>query len=207
MSRRKKDPLRELTDDGAAGPDPAQPVAGRPGRRGHPGQDPPGRRRRRRLPGRGPRRRPPLRRRRLPPGRPLQRRGPGRPDAPPRRRAAADLRPGGPRADRGRGRPGADPRGRRHRDLVALDPAAGAPRGPRRPAAGLDLHHPARPPRVRLQLPAHPHLVPDRHGPAPPQGRAGGRHRPGRRREKRRLLADPHREGRASGKPFLSSER
>ena len=37
--------------------------------------------------------------------------------------------------------PGADARGRRHRDLVALDPAADAPRGPRRPAAGLDLHH------------------------------------------------------------------
>ena len=45
MSRRKKDPLRQLTDAEAAGTDPAQPVAGRPGRRGHPGQDPPGRRR------------------------------------------------------------------------------------------------------------------------------------------------------------------
>ena len=45
MSRRKKDPLRELTDRRAAGTDPAQPVAGRPGRRGHPGQAPPGRRR------------------------------------------------------------------------------------------------------------------------------------------------------------------
>ena len=49
MSRRKKDPLRPLTDE-EPGPDPAQPVAGRSRRRGRPGHHAPGRRTRRRLP-------------------------------------------------------------------------------------------------------------------------------------------------------------
>ena len=49
MSRRKKDPLRALTDAGATGVGPARPVPGRPRRRGRPGQAAPGRRRRRRL--------------------------------------------------------------------------------------------------------------------------------------------------------------
>ena len=71
-------------------------------------------------------------------------------------------------------------------------------RGPRRPAPGLDLHDPARAPRVRGQLPAHPDLVPHRPRPTPPQGRAGGRHRPGRRREKK-LIEDAYRTGEAMG--------
>ena len=45
MSRRKKDPLRPLTDAERAGPDPAQPVPGRPRRPGRPGHHAPGRRR------------------------------------------------------------------------------------------------------------------------------------------------------------------
>ena len=104
----------------------------------------------------------------------------------------------GPGADPPRGRADPDPGGRRHGDLVAVDPAEGAAGGPRRPAAGLDLHPLAGPPRGRLQLPAHPHLVPDRHGPAPPQGRRGGRHRPGRRAEKK-LIEDAYRLGRGDG--------
>ncbi len=183
MSRRKKDPLRDLTDAGAAGTDPAQPLPGRPGRRGHPGQilAVAAATTTRTAAGR-----PPLRRRRLPPRRPLQRRGPRRPDAPPRRRAAADLRPGGDRA-------GSPPRPARAPTPEADGTATwslstlrrtlrAAPDGLPR---GLDLHHPPRPPRVRGQLPAHPHLVPDRHGPAAPQGRAGGRRRPGRRARKK----------------------
>src|SRR5262249_2592982 len=71
-----------------------------------------------------------------------------------------------------------DARGRRHGDLVPLDLAPEPPRGPRRTAPGLDLYHPGGAPRLRGELPAHPHLVPDRQGPAPPQDGAGGRHRP-----------------------------
>ena len=165
MSRKKKDPLRELTEPERRELE-FRSLVGGPGRGGHPRQAPPGRRPRRRLPGRGPLGRPPLRRRRLPPGRPLQRRGPGVLDAPPRRRAAADLRPRGDGARiAAEAAWRADARGRRHRDLVALDVAAGDSRSPRRPAEGLDLHDPPRPPRVRAPATSGPRrLVPHRQG-------------------------------------------
>lgn len=73
-----------------------------------------------------------------------------------------------------------------------------AVRGRRRPAPGLDLYHPTSPARVRGQLPAHRHLVPDRQGPAPPQGRARGRRRPGCRSEKK-LIEDAYLTGTALG--------
>ena len=103
MSRKKKDPLRELTEPERQELELLSRSQVRPGGRGHPGQDPPGRRR----------------------GddyqdaaRSVGRRsgdavshlvarfnaeGTRRPDAPPRRRAAADLRPAGAGADRRRG--------------------------------------------------------------------------------------------------------
>ena len=104
--------------------------------------------------------------------------------APTRRRTSGRLWPRGTGADPGRGQPDPDPGGRRHGDLVVGHPAEGVAVRPRRPARGLDLHPLAGAPRGRLQPPAHPHLVPHRHRPAPPQGRRGGRHRPGRRSKK-----------------------
>src|SRR5262249_33113988 len=110
------------------------------------------------------------------------------------------------RADRGRGRAGPHPRGRRHRHLVALDAAPVPPRGIGRLAPRLDLHHPARAPRGRLQLPAHALLVPDRHRPAPPQGRAGDRHRPGCGCEKK-LIEDAYRLGEGLGLPVRCTDQ
>ena len=148
MSRRKKDPLRELTEPerqeltqlSRSQAAPAVEVAR--------AIDAPGRRRRRRLSAGRPLRRTTLRRRRLAPGRPLQRRGHGRPHAPPRRRAAADLRAGA-----GSGSPPRPPGPRPPRPTAPRPgrsrPCAGRSRGPRRPAPGLDLHHLARAPRGR----------------------------------------------------------
>ena len=199
MSRRKKDPLRALTARGAPGPDPAQPVAGRPGRRGRPGHAPPGRRRGDDYQARRPRRRPPLRRRRLPPGRPLQRRGPGRPDAPPRRRPAARLRPGG----RGSGS-SARPRGPRPPRPTAPRPGRCSPCGRRcaRPPTACPrvstytlwqvLHEAGYShQRTRTWCPTGTALRRRKAG-------RGGRHRPGRR-AKKKLIEDAYRAGRGDG--------
>ena len=94
-------------------------------------------------------------------------------DAPPRRRTFArsttrrrgsgsSARSSGPRPRR--------PTARRPGRLSTLREALRV--GARRPAAGLDLHPLAGAPRGRLQPSEHPHLVPHRHRPAPPQGRA-----------------------------------
>ena len=186
MSRRKKDPAPPAHRRRSAGPDPAQPV--------------PGRARRRRSP--GPRMLLAVAR-----GDDYQQaaRAAGRRsgdavshlvarfnaeglaalDAPPRRRPAPTYDPAA--ASGSSARPTRPPTpeadGTATWSLATLRKALRV--GPRRPAQGLDLHHLAGAPRGRLQLPADPHLVPDRHGPAPPQGRRGGRHRPGRRRRKK----------------------
>ena len=76
----------------------------------------------------------------------------------------------------------------------------------RRPAAGLDLHPLAGAPRGRLQPSEYPHLVPHRHRPAPPQGRRGGRHRPGRRAQKK-LIEDAYRLGEAMGLPVWCTDQ
>ena len=86
----------------------------------------------------------------------------------------------------------------RDRELVALDPPPVAPHGARRPAPGLGLYHPAGAPGVRGQLPAHPHLVPDRLRRAAPQGRPGDGHGPGCRGEKK-LIEHAYRTGEAMG--------
>jgi hypothetical protein len=91
---------------------------------------------------------------------------------------------GRPRAHSARGGADTGPGARRHRDLVPLDSAARAALGPRRPVPRLLLHPLAGTSRGRLRPPADPHLVSHRRGAAPPQGRAGDRHRPGRRGEK-----------------------
>ena len=191
MSRRKKDPLRDLTD--AERQELVQLSRSQvgPGRRGHPGQDPAGRRLGRRLPGRRPLGRPPLRRRRLAPRRPLQRRGHRRPDASPRRRP-----PAGPTARRQGS--GSRPRSAREPtpegDGTATWSLATLQRTLRAASDGLPKVSTYT---IRLvlreaggELPAHPHLVPHRQGPAPPQGRARGRHRPGCRLEKKLTVTD-----------------
>ena len=109
MSRKKKDPLRELTEPERQELEQLSRSQAAPAAEVTRAKILLAVAARRRLPGRGPLRRPPLRRRRLPPRRPLQRRGPRRPDAPPRRRPTADLRPAGAGADRRRGRPGRRP--------------------------------------------------------------------------------------------------
>ena len=88
--------------------------------------------------------------------------------------------------------------------LSALQPDA--PRGSRRPAQGLDLHHPPRAPRVRGQLSTHPHLVPHRQGPPAAQGRARGRRRPGCRCEKK-LIEEAYRIGEAMGLPVWCTDQ
>src|SRR4051812_31047733 len=140
----------------------------------------------------------PPRRPRPPPGPPLHRGGPPRAAPPPWRRPSGRLWHGGTPADPRRGRPASDPGGRRDGDLVPGHAAHGVAIHPRRPARGLDLHALAGAPRGRLQPPADPHLVPHRHRPSPPQGRRGGRHRPGRR-VKKKLIEDAYRLGEVMG--------
>ena len=73
--------------------------------------------------------------------------GARRPRSPPRRRTGPALRPGRSGTHPPGGSPPAHARGRRHR-LVELDDAAeGPPLGPRWPAPGLHLHHRAGAPR------------------------------------------------------------
>ena len=65
----------------------------------------------------------------------------------------------------------------RHRHLV-LEPAAeGLAPGAGRAAAGQHVHDLAHPARGRPELAEEPHLVRDRRGAAPPQGRRGARQR------------------------------
>ena len=104
---------------------------------------------------------------------------------------------GGPRPHPARGRPHPDPGSRRHRHLVAHDPAARPPGRPRRAAERLHLHHLAGAPRGRVHVPADPHLVPDRVRRPPPQGRGRDRHRP-RRRSQKKLIEDAYTLGRVA---------
>ncbi len=104
---------------------------------------------------------------------------------PPWRRPFTHLRPGGAGADPPRG-PAAPDSGRRwDGDLVVEDLAEGGAFGARRPAAGLDLYPLAGAPRGRLRPSEYPHLVSHRHGAAAAQGGCRGRHRRGRRAQKK----------------------
>src|SRR6516162_7660763 len=105
-----------------------------------------------------------------------------------------------------RGQARADARGRRDGDLVAGHPEEGAPIGSRWASQGRDLDDLAGLARGRTELPAEPHLVPDRGG-APQAGqRHGGRHR-SRHRVEKKLIEDAYRTGEAMGLPAWCTDQ
>ncbi len=115
-----------------------------------------------------------------------------------RRRPGGGLRRGGSRPHPAGGRTDAHSGAGRDGDLVPLDPAARAAFGPRRPAARLDLHPVAGIARGRIQPPADPHLVPDLGGARCRKAKDGHGHGPGRRAQKK-LIEDAYRLGESLG--------
>ena len=120
-------------------------------------------------------------------------------DAPPRRRPAGRLWPGGTPADPREARPTSDPGGRRHRHLVAwarcarrCDPRPMAcPRSRPTPSGGCSTGPATATSRRRTWCPTGTALRRRKAG-------RGGRHRPGRR-GKKKLIEDAYRLGEAMG--------
>ncbi len=190
MSRRQKDPLRQLTDQerhqltqlSRSQVAPAVEVIG------------------------GPRRRPTLRRRGRPPRRPLQLHRPRRRGSPPWGRAPAPVYERRAGADPAGIPPRARPRAGWHGYLVAGDLAAGPATGAGWTAHRQYVDDPGHPVGGRVYLADESHLVPHGDRPAQTEGRVGGHgHRP-RRHPQKEVIERAYRTAEGLGLPLYCQD-